>query len=658
MRTSALLLKSTTQILIAILFFFCLRVQAQWVNNPAQNTRIVFDTVDPVYISTTGDSKGGAFLFWEDNKSGFQSDVYFLHIDANGKVSFRSDGKRVSELPGAKQNPVSSPHLFNTAVVIWKDFTRNKAGDLFAQKVQSNGTLNWSNSGLQITRFDKELFDYSLDTDRFGNVYITYVVRESHPGADFRIEIQKITSDGNMLFDSTQALIYKSPARKSSPQVISDESGGAYIFWLESINNRMALYSQKTDSNGKLLWGKKNIAVTEPEQDIISYSVKKINPLLIHIIWQPKHKERDLYHQLLDSSGRFMLSGWGKKVSLIPGQKTNPQVIIPDSSIIVSWTNENNRDKNIYVQKFSKTGKPLLTENGVAVIKHHGDQFGQRLIHDGTGGAIIGWIDRRIDTLNADIYAQRITSKGKLDWDSAGVIIASGFNNPKSYLSIVSDERGGAMIFFKEKREGKNEILAQKIFNTGTFVSHIIGFDAQVEGDSVRISWYAANETSTTEYTTERSSVTDTAIAEWQLVSILYSEGGGDAKFYEHFDHPGESGTFYYRVVQSDIDGNLFVSDVIRVNRMDDASGIVIFQNVPNPFNDETAINFHLPHETKINIEIFNSRVEKVFEQKDVTYPAGNNELVFSADGLSPGIYFYRFRAGDFVEVKKMVIAN
>src|ERR1035437_469506 len=107
---------------------------SQWVNNPALNTEIVIGASKPINISSVEDLKGGAFIFWEDNKSTFQNDIFFVHMDGNGKVSFRTDGKKVSELNGNKVQPVVTSNLPNTAVVVWKDFTRSKSGNLFAQR--------------------------------------------------------------------------------------------------------------------------------------------------------------------------------------------------------------------------------------------------------------------------------------------------------------------------------------------------------------------------------------------------------------------------------------------------------------------------------------------------------------------------------------------
>ena len=105
---------------------FILPMKAQWVNNPALNTKLVIDGAKPINISSVEDLKGGAFIFWEDNKSGFQNEIFFIHMDGNGKVSFNADGKKISDQMGDKFTPVVAQNLPNTAVVVWKDYSISK----------------------------------------------------------------------------------------------------------------------------------------------------------------------------------------------------------------------------------------------------------------------------------------------------------------------------------------------------------------------------------------------------------------------------------------------------------------------------------------------------------------------------------------------------
>ena len=141
---------------------------AQWVSNPAINTTLAIETVDPINISAISDKNNGAFVFWQDNKFGFQNEIFFMHVDENGRISFRADGKKITNLPGQEENPICTTSLSNSAVVIWKDFARSKSGNLFAQRVSQNGTLMWTDNGIDVSGSKDEISDYSVNSDNDG----------------------------------------------------------------------------------------------------------------------------------------------------------------------------------------------------------------------------------------------------------------------------------------------------------------------------------------------------------------------------------------------------------------------------------------------------------------------------------------------------------
>jgi CubicO group peptidase (beta-lactamase class C family) len=83
---------------------------------------------------------------------------------------------------------------------------------------------------------------------------------------------------------------------------------------------------------------------------------------------------------------------------------------------------------------------------------------------------------------------------------------------------------------------------------------------------------------------------------------------------------------------------------------------IFLSQNYPNPFNPSTTIEFALPRYENVKIEVYNTlgqRVEILLNQHMRT---GHHEVEFNAQNLSSGIYFYRIEAGEFQDVKKMVL--
>jgi hypothetical protein len=84
------------------------------------------------------------------------------------------------------------------------------------------------------------------------------------------------------------------------------------------------------------------------------------------------------------------------------------------------------------------------------------------------------------------------------------------------------------------------------------------------------------------------------------------------------------------------------------------ATGAYLKQNAPNPFNQNTVINYYVPQNTGnafINITDMNGRVIKTFEAK------GNGQLMIESGQLTSGTYQYALVVnGKLVDTKKMVI--
>jgi hypothetical protein len=79
-------------------------------------------------------------------------------------------------------------------------------------------------------------------------------------------------------------------------------------------------------------------------------------------------------------------------------------------------------------------------------------------------------------------------------------------------------------------------------------------------------------------------------------------------------------------------------------------------QNYPNPFNPSTVIEYSLPSSVPVVLKIYSVLGQEVETLVNEMQTPGNYKAHFDADRYATGIYFYSLRAGDFRQVKKMLL--
>lgn len=79
-------------------------------------------------------------------------------------------------------------------------------------------------------------------------------------------------------------------------------------------------------------------------------------------------------------------------------------------------------------------------------------------------------------------------------------------------------------------------------------------------------------------------------------------------------------------------------------------------QNYPNPFNPSTSIDFALPRQEHVTLDVFNVLGQKVATLVNETRAAGYYTERFEGARLASGIYFYRMTAGQLTFLKKMLM--
>ncbi len=89
------------------------------------------------------------------------------------------------------------------------------------------------------------------------------------------------------------------------------------------------------------------------------------------------------------------------------------------------------------------------------------------------------------------------------------------------------------------------------------------------------------------------------------------------------------------------------------------ANKFTVSEGYPNPFNPQVTIPFVMPETGALQIRIFNTLGQTIFESREI-YPAGANRFVFDVNSASShpvsGLYFVRFEFAGKTETRKVML--
>ncbi len=108
-----------------------------------------------------------------------------------------------------------------------------------------------------------------------------------------------------------------------------------------------------------------------------------------------------------------------------------------------------------------------------------------------------------------------------------------------------------------------------------------------------------------------------------------------------------------YRLKQIDSDGSFTYSNVISIE-LGIPNQYELKQNYPNPFNPTTNIDYKLPVDGFVTMNVYNLLGELVTTLVNENKTAGVYSIEFNGNNLPSGIYFCMLNAGDYSALIKM----
>ncbi|HTR97873.1 MAG TPA: FlgD immunoglobulin-like domain containing protein [Candidatus Acidoferrales bacterium] len=175
----------------------------------------------------------------------------------------------------------------------------------------------------------------------------------------------------------------------------------------------------------------------------------------------------DVYAQRLNAYGVPQWTTNGIAICTAGGTQDEISIAADGAGgAVLAWEDLRAGASDIYAQRVSSTGAVQWTANGVPLCQATGNQTLPALVPDGSGGAVVAWTDARLGSTNTDIYAQHVSAAGAVTWTTDGVVVCNA-TGLQSNVAGITNGAGGGIFTWQDQRSGNYDIYAQMLNNAG-----------------------------------------------------------------------------------------------------------------------------------------------------------------------------------------------
>jgi hypothetical protein len=422
------------------------------------------------FLAVVPDDAGGAIAIWQDRRAGTY-DLYAQRVDAQGNPLWTTNGVLVNNF-AADQTDISAVADGEHGVFLcWQD-ARFGPTDIYAQRLNSAGTRLWTASGVVVSAASGDQQVPQMIADGQGGVIITWM--DYRNGATADIYAQRLNSSGTAQWRAQGALVCSlTTTNQILPFLASDMAGGAIIVWDDYRNGaNYDVYAQRILAGGTSSWTANGVAVCSASGDQLSPRIASDGANGAYVAWSDtRGASNDIYAQRISGSGSALWTANGIVVSDATGLQQSVRVVGEGrDGAFLAWDDTRNGSSNddTYAQHLTEAGTALWADDGIPVCTATGQQWLSGMAGDGLGGLILFWDDTRVSSAERDVYTQRLDAAGSPQWGTNGVCVAGG---PEMQASArpVADGTGGAIVFYLDRLSdpGTGDVYAKYVERFG-----------------------------------------------------------------------------------------------------------------------------------------------------------------------------------------------
>jgi predicted lipoprotein with Yx(FWY)xxD motif len=464
----AVFLSRSPRIILGLLLFLTIPVvcRAAWPNNPAANVPLCTATGSQDNPGPAIDGSGGMIVAWEDSR-GANIDIYAQRVSSNGVPLWITDGVIVCSATGNQARPMAVSDGAGGAIVTWYD-ARNGNWDIYAQRLDANGQPQWTDNGVPLCTATGDQAYPLIVTDGSGGAIVVWNDWRSDASGD--LYAQRINASGAVQWIANGDTVVTITNTQDGKMVVPDGMHGVIVAWRDTRAGGNDVYAQRLNGSGQPVWTANGVLLCNYASGQTSPDITGDGYGGAFVVWMDDRattSNYDLFAQYVQSTGSVMWPASGVAVCTAATSQYYPKAASDgEGGAIFVWSDWRNPPaEDIYAQRLNLQGVPQWTADGVLVCGATERQHHPWVIGDGEHGCIVVWNDERLAS-RSDLYAQRLyAGGGEYLWDETDVPVSSRPSN-QSNPALVTDGAGGVLVAWRDEYSNYN-IYAQRVDHFG-----------------------------------------------------------------------------------------------------------------------------------------------------------------------------------------------
>jgi hypothetical protein len=365
---------------------------------------------DQAYPVVVSDGAGGAIIAWQDYRGGFY-DIYAQRVTSSGSVLWTANGVPLCTAAYGQISPRIVSDGAGGAIVAWQDL-RTTNYDIYVQRIDAAGVVRWTTNGVSLCALAGEQAYPSIAQDGAGGAIVAW---QDARGGTGDIYAQAVDSSGTVRWAADGIALCAAAAAQKEPRIVADGAGGAIVSWFdERGGTSYFLYGQRVDGEGATQWMTDGVSMVQASAGTPYHAAMPDGSGGVFLVLGANLAGTyDIYAQRVDDMGAVQWGSGGVTLCGAENIQGNPVIVSDDEDgLIVAWQDVRSGNADIYAQRIDGAGSARWLANGVVLCAATNTQNYPVIAPDGLGGAIVAWPDYR-GTTYSDIYAQQIDGQGR-----------------------------------------------------------------------------------------------------------------------------------------------------------------------------------------------------------------------------------------------------